>query len=545
MSGSGIRLRPYQTRAIEAVRRGFNDHVAQMLVMPTGTGKTTVFAAVARDWPGRVLILEEREELLQQSARRVAEYCGIPVEHVGVERAAQTIRGMILRPRFVVGSVPTLRKAYRLRAAFPPDSGPWLVIVDECHHAVNDGYATVMGHMLAIPGTRVLGVTATPARADKESVLRVFPHLADHYGLPDAIADGWLTPVEQRRVVVEGLDFSQCRRQGGDFHAGDLERALMGGAADAADQARLQAELDRAIKEETPLHKVVAVMHKEVADRPTLVFCVTVKHAQAVALMLDRYRKGSAVALSGKTDDDTRARAVGRFLSGDIQFLVNVGLFLEGFDAPNASCVVMARPTKSLPLYTQVVGRILRPLKGVVDWAELADDPEGRRNAIARSRKPYALVLDFAGNAGQHRIADAVELLHGDCDDDVKERARRIIQEGDRPVPVREAVEEARDDVALLLDQEVWRRRRHIKAEADYRTESVELVGGGHAHAGRAAVPARKTDRAPGDGPTPGQVRHLLWLGVAPATIDGYTKRQASAVISSIRKSRGLPEGRP
>lgn len=549
---SDVTLRPYQSLAVRAVTDGFASHPSQLLVMATGTGKTTVFAAAIREWldsRGRALVLVHREELLLQGQERVAEYLGIGKDEIGIERADDTTRRSVVRPRVVIGSVPTLcRSRSRLEAAFPGGLGPWLVVVDECHHAHADAasYNAVLAYFNGLAGTRVLGVTATPLLADGRSIARYFPRVAFTYGIADAMADGWLVPIEQRRVVVDGLDFSRCRTEGGDFHKGDLARALLGDRLAQVTPDEFEAMFKQIVQEEAPFHRVAAVVHQEVADRPTIVFCVSVVHALAMSYMLNRYRPGSAQALSGTTNKDERAAAVQAFKDGRLQFLVNVGLFLEGTDLPNAACVVMARPTQSLPLYTQVVGRILRPLRGVVDWPELADSPERRRNAIARSGKPFGMILDFAGNAGKHRISDAVDLLAGDADDDFKDRVRRVIQEKDRPVPLAEAIDEARQEMDYLLDHLAWKRRRMIKAEAVYRTEAVPLVGAGHAHARPSAPTQRRADRVPGDVASPGQRAYLRRLGVPDATIDTYSKKQAGAVIDSIlrRREREELEGR-
>src|SRR5262249_37454191 len=145
---------------------------------------------------------------------------------------------------------------------------------------------------------------------------------------------------------------------------------------------------------------------------PTLVFCASVGHARLMAEVLCRYRRGSARALDGTSHPEERRAVVGDFRAGRLQYLCNCGLFLEGFDAPAVAVVVMARPTKSLALYTQILGRGTRPLPGVVDPLALAPAAE-RRAAIAASAKPRMLVLDFVGNSGRHRIITAADLLGG------------------------------------------------------------------------------------------------------------------------------------
>lgn len=541
-----IRLRRYQQEAVRTVREGFKNHPTQLVVMPTGCGKTTVFSEIAREWPGTALIAAHRDELIGQARDRLVEQLGVAKEEIGVEQARSTVAWMPSLPKFVVGSVPTLRKLKRLERAFPKGAGPYLVIVDEAHHATAPGYRTVIDYFLGVEGSRVLGVTATPARA---GIGRIFGHLAYNYSFNDALRDGWLVRLKQLRPVVEGLDFSKCRSVGGDYDEAQLEQTLMGRAADvsAEELAKLTPEeFRKVIDEEGPLHNVASVIHQEIADRQCIVFCVSIKHAVAMAFILDRYRPGRVAMVSGNTDPEDRKALLGkdgRFARGEVQIVTNCGVLTEGFDAPGASVVAMARPTQSLTLYTQVVGRVLRPLKGVVDWAELADDPEGRRKAIANSSKPFAMVLDFAGNAGKDalRPVDVFDLAATGEADEVKERAREIVSKRGGEVAVEDAIAEARGDMELLLEQREWLRRKHIKAEATYRLEEVEYQGGGHAHTDERGQKSNRAERAPGDEPTPGMVRHLRWLGVAQETIDTYTRRQAHAVINSMRKAKGLP----
>lgn len=504
-----MKARPYQADAEAAIFAGLAQSQSQLLVMATGLGKTIVMSHVARRWagdgrPGRVLLVAHREELIAQGKGKLDAIVGTDCD---VEMAGDRDTG---RSPVVVASVQSLSQAGRLARYRPEAFG--LVMIDEAHHAIATTYRRVMGHFRAgNPACRFLGVTATPRRADELAMGQVFDSCCFEYGIEPAVEDGWLVPVAQRAVKVEGLDFSKVRQTAGDLNEKDLEKIL---------------------KEEKVLHAQAAPTVEIAGDRPTLVFCVTVAHAHALAGVIDRYKPRSAVALDGRTDRDERRRQVERFKNGEVQFLVNVGLFLEGFDAPNTAVVAMCRPTKSLALYMQVLGRGTRPLPGVVD-GEGVDTAEARKEAIAGSAKTHMTVLDFVGNSGRHKIVTAMDVLGGKYGAPAKEYARQL-SEQDRERPIGHALEQAGEDLAFLAEIREMERRRQIKARATYRAESVSPFQGGRVSAA-AAPPAPKGDPA-----TDRQVKYLIyragWRRDAAAAL---SKRQASAIIGRHRESEG------
>jgi superfamily II DNA or RNA helicase len=382
--------------------------------------------------------------------------------------------------------------------------------VDEAHHAVAATYRRILDHFAA----KRLGVSATPKRADDVALGQVFESVAFRYGIVDAIEDGWLVPVSQQCVKVEGLDFSAVRSLAGDFNEGELEKILT---------------------EESILHKVAAPTVELAADAPTLVFCCTVKHAEMMAAVIGRYKPGSAAWLSGATSRDVRRETVQRYKDGKLQFLCNCGLFLEGFDAPVTSAVVMARPTKSAPLYAQVLGRGTRPLPGVVDGIDTA---EGRKAAIAASAKRGMLALDFVGNAGRHKIVTAADVLGGRYGTPVREYARETVSAESRPVPVAEALDRAEAELALI--NALAERRRRILARAEYHTREVSPFDRRQTASGAATVAPPRAGSPRGEPATDKQVWRLhRRYGVPLATARAYTKRQASAVIDRYMRERG------
>jgi superfamily II DNA or RNA helicase len=513
-----FRARPYQNQAIRGVWSALKNHASTLVVSPTGSGKTVLFSILAEQWDGPVLVLAHRKELLQQAKKKLQAQCREPVGiDQGQERAAPWGSRLLGCERVICGSVQTLVKASR-RKHYDP-SMPWLVIVDEAHHATATSYKSVLAHFSGNPLSKVVGVTATPKRTDKQGLISAFESAAFVYPIREAIEDGWLVDVEMLRPKVTDLDFSKVGLANGDLDANQI--------ADIAMQER-------------PLHEVAAVMKREVGLRQGIVFCANRPHVAAMTAVLqrDRYFGESRVAgADGETDPDVRDRLIARFQGGDLQILVNCGLFIEGLDVPAASWLGMCRPTKSLVIYTQALGRIMRPLEGVVDiegWG--ADD---RKAAIGSSAKPQGLLLDFCGIAGRHKLVDAVDVLHADKPAEVREAVRKVVKDAQQPLSFDQAAHRAALEEQLLREQLEWRKRQEVVAEATYEVHSLGTIAGNDGRSvgsrrGKGATGDKVV--APGDKPTDKQVRYLRYLGVGMDEIRTYSKKKAGAVIDSITK---------
>lgn len=503
-------LRPYQETAFTAVDQAWVNHNSVMVVMATGLGKTVTFAHMADQFPGRVLVIAHREELIRQSADTIHKITGKPVAvEMGRERAGDELYGT----KVTVASIQTLSRIGR-RERFHPDHFA-LVIVDEAHHAAAATYREVLDYFAS---ARKLLVTATPQRGDGLALGLVCDCVAFDYGIEPAIDDGWLVPVKQTVVKVDGLDFSSARTLAGDFNEADLERILT---------------------EEQPLHEMCASAVPIIGDSQTLWFCVNVAHSQAVAGVLSRYASGEVAFLSGKTDKSERREKVSAYKKGRIQHMVNCGLFLEGFDAPATSVVVMARPTKSLTLYTQVLGRGTRPLPGVVDGPHLTT-PDARKQSIAMSQKPAMVVIDYAGNAGRHKIVTAADVLGGRYDAPTREYAKETLAQEGRTEEIEAALERAQDELALLSEEQD--RRRRIKAEVRFR--SYEVSPFANEYAGRATA----TKRPPTEPCSDKQAGYIAYLSHQPGASKQWKKgeakrlsfKQAKGVIRNLKAETGL-----
>jgi superfamily II DNA or RNA helicase len=366
-------LRPYQRQRIDQARELLAGNRSTLIVMATGTGKTRVFGEIAAEWPGRVLVLAHRRELIAQAHGRILDLTG---ERVGIERADQRSHG----ERIVVASKDTLHPD-RLRATFAEDAFG-LVIIDEAHHAVAKTYTAITDYFA---DAKVVGVTATPDRQDEAALGRLFETVCEPYDILDGINDGFLCPISGRLERVPSFDLKAMRANGpgGDFGDGQL----------GAELARNDATL-KAICEKTLEHA---------GERKAILFFPTVETAHLAAATLNTLRPGCARSVDGTTPDDERDRVVREFRDRDLQIVANCGVFTEGADLPRTALVGIARPTKSRSLYAQMVGRGTRLAPG----------------------KTECIVVDFVGASDVHGLMCPEDLLGGRYEDEVIEEAKK------------------------------------------------------------------------------------------------------------------------
>jgi superfamily II DNA or RNA helicase len=309
------------------------------------------------------------------------------------------------------------------------------------------------------PALKVLGVTATPDRADEEALGQVFQSVAFDYEVLDAIHEGWLVPIEQQMVHVEGLDYSSIRTTAGDLNGGDLAAVM---------------------EAEKNLQQMASASLTIIGQRRALVFTASVKAAEMMAEIFNRHRSGMAGWVCGKTDREDRRRVLADFAAGKLQVVCNCGVLTEGFDDPGVEVVIMGRPTKSRSLYSQMVGRSTRPLPGVVDLPAGAaqaggpDTAEARRAAIAASAKPSCLVVDFVGNAGKHKLVTSADILGGKVSEDAVELAVTRARKAGGPVNMTEALDQAEEELREQKRLAEAARRARLVATARFTTQSVD-----------------------------------------------------------------------
>lgn len=396
-------LRPYQTEARRRIHAEWDaGHRRTLLVLPTGTGKTVVFAAVAEDCVRagqRVLVLAHRGELLDQAADKIHRSTGL---RCALEQARHSSLDSPLR--ITVGSVQSLGQEKRL-ARFDHD---WFgaIIIDEAHHAITGGYRQVLDWF---PDARVLGVTATPDRGDMQNLGKVFDSLAYEYRLQDAIAEGYLCPILAQTIPLQ-LDLTGVELSAGDFAADGIDAAL-----------------------DPYLDQIAAQMEIHCAGRRTVVFLPLIKTSQKFRDILQEHGFRAAEVNGQDYNHRDRAAVLDAFAAGKYDVLCNSMLLTEGWDCPPVDCVVVLRPTKVRSLYSQMVGRGTRPSPG----------------------KKNLLLLDFLWMTDRHELCRPADLL---CEDhEVAARMTEALAQTDGPRDIGEAAREAAADIVAQREEALAR----------------------------------------------------------------------------------------
>ena len=396
-------LRPHQQRAIACLFTAWKEGARRvLLVMATGTGKTVTALEVARrlwaKWQKPILVITHRIDLSRQFGQVARARFGFRVAAVHKGKGFREFQDST--PQIVVTTEKTM--ARRLEEFSPEDYA--LIIIDEAHHA--PGSASYMAIVEHFRGRLVLGVTATPDRQDGLGMGEIFERVAFRYEIDRAIEDGFLVPIVGKRIVLPALRLDELK------------------AKDFADKS-----MSEVMRQAQVIHASARSLVEQTGPRKTLVFCTDVAHARALAAALGAYTTARATAVDGtmphedgmvKDEDGSERWAQGRdslisqFRAGQIQYLVNVGLYTEGTDIPEVECVAILRPMREpggRGLYVQAVGRALRVLPGVADGLPT---PAERRAAIAASKKPHALLLDFTGATEKHSLVGPEDCLgHG------------------------------------------------------------------------------------------------------------------------------------
>lgn len=371
-----MKLREYQQKAIDSIVAEWSGgNKSTLLVLPTGTGKTVVFAGVIRKlFPKRAMVLAHREELIFQAREKIQKVTGLRADiEMGAYKATMETDMFHPRSPVIVSTIQTHIAGGdgggRMTKFNPMDFG--LLIVDEAHHGTASSYKRVIDYYRQNPNLVVLGVTATPDRADEEALGQIFDTVAYDYEILDAIRDGWLVPIEQQMVSVDGLDFSSIRTTAGDLNGADLAEVM---------------------ESEKNLHGIAGATIDIVGQRRGIGFASSVEQARQLAEIFNRHKSGMASWVCGKTDKDDRKRIIADFAAGKIQFVWNCGVFTEGFDDSGVDVISMARPTKSRALYGQMAGRATRPHESIAHQLNNLPVAALRRGMIARSCKPSCIL---------------------------------------------------------------------------------------------------------------------------------------------------------
>lgn len=474
-----LQMRPYQQAAREAIHAEWNDGRRRtLLVLPTGTGKTIVFAAVTEDQVrsgSRVLVLAHRGELLEQAADKIKRSTGLTS---AVEKAEQTCLDSWCR--VVVGSVQSLQRPARLEQ-FPADYFG-TIIIDEAHHAITDGYQRVLEHF---PEANVLGVTATPDRGDMRNLGEVFDSLAYEYKLTQAIREGYLCPILAQTIPLQ-LDISQVTLSGGDFAVGGLGTAL-----------------------DPYLEQIASEMQTACAGRKTVVFLPLIKTSQKFRDILNS--KGfRAAEVNGQSED--RAEILSDFSNGKYNVLCNSMLLTEGWDCPSVDCIVVLRPTKVRSLYSQMVGR-------------------GTRLSPETGKKDL-LLLDFLWLTERHELCRPADII---CENrEVSRKMTENLAQAGCPEDIEQAAEQASADVVAQREEalakqlaEMRRRKKKLVDPLQYEMsiQAEDLTG---------YVPSFGWEMGP---PSEKQTAALEKFGILPDAVESAGKAQM--LLDRLNKRRG------
>lgn len=536
--------RPYQIEAIDQTIAAFTKSRAVLGVAATGMGKTVIGSMIAerlsRAAPlgrDRVMWLAHREELLFQAGNTIEAISGeIPELEMAEARANEfSLRG---QARYICGSVQTLSTGgggKRLKR-FKPDQFCCLV-VDEAHHATAASYRRVIQHMRSNPDLLVLGLTATPNRADEIALSHVFDSVAFNFDIRYGIDEGWLVPIHCFPVEVEELDYSGISTSAGELNGAELaqvlefERNLIGMAAPTIEIAcdMPQGTIQSLIRD----GRLNDLPKFAQARRLALFFAVRVEHAERMEEILNRFWPGIAKSISGKTPKEERRKILGQFKRREFQILVNVGVATEGFDNRDVEVVVVGRPTLSTPLFVQMCGRATRPAEGVVEDHDVWGSAELRKDAIAASRKPRCILVDFVGNAGRHKLVSAVDVLAGrELDEETEILTKEILR--NRPgKDVMQAIAEASAKVAERQREREERRRKeaesrkHLVATAEYRKDVADPF---------AVFNMQPWRQKPGASDEPATEKMISFLSKQGIDAKYMSRREAAQLIFTIRE---------
>lgn len=482
--GNLMQLRPYQQEAHDAIFDKWNAGADKLLlVLPTGTGKTIVFSAVANDCVRqgkRVLILAHRGELLKQAADKLQKSTGLGC---AVEKAEESCKGSWFR--VVVGSVQSLMQEKRLNS-FP---GEYFgtIIVDEAHHCISDSYQKVLQHF---PKAKVLGVTATPDRGDMRNLGVYFEQIAYEYTLPEAIRQGYLCPIKALTIPLK-IDISSVGISSGDFKVGEIGTAL-----------------------DPYLEQIAAEMEKYCRNRKTVVFLPLIKTSQKFRDILNRHGF-SAAEVNGNSQD--RAEVLKDFDEGKYNVLCNSMLLTEGWDCPSVDCIIVLRPTKVRSLYSQMVGRGTRLNQG----------------------KEHLLLLDFLWMTERHDLCHPAALI---CEDPevAQKMTENLAKNPEVAVDIEAAEQTASEDVQrdreealakLLAEQKRKKSRLVDPLQYEMSIQDMDL---------RNYVPPFGWAMQP---PTENQKQTLEKLQINPEGVDNAGK--AEMLIEKVRQRKDMNMATP
>lgn len=452
----GIQWRPYQSRSFEAIHAGMKNSVnRQLVVMATGTGKRLIAVGLSK-WFNRVLFLCHTQELIEQAYEEFEQV--YPLQ-VGIIKGTRDER----HKKIVVASSQTI---WRRLEDMPEDMFD-LVIADEVHHYLAKTYIMPLHHFKS---KLMVGFTATPYRLDGLNFSNIVDEIVYDYSIEQGIKEGYLCGLDAWRTKTM-IDISDVKRVAGDFN---------------------QTELSIKLNTEKR-NRFIVEKYQEYADkRPGVAFCVDIQHALDLAEMFGR-QGIRAAAVHSNMDNHERSQIIDLFKVGKIQVLTNVQILTEGWDYPDVGIILMGRPTQSLALYMQMIGRGTR-LKTA-----------GFRERFGRND---CKIVDFVDNVGKHKLINTWTL------------------EKDKPIEDRIFMSEERKAKQLELI-EAAKREREMKVSKLHKTDSKVNIF---------ELPSISIRKFTGRMMEPATEKQLDWLKKIGLYVEGveYSKGQASELIQNL-----------
>lgn len=429
-------LRDYQRECHRLLREDWKAGHKKLLVeMPTGTGKTRTFVLLPKEG-ARTLVIVPLIELIGQTVKTIAKLrdCQADIEQANNEATPES--------EFVVASWQTLISNGRYRRFLGKVD---LVIVDEAHWGFTMVARDILNEFVEA-GARVMGCTATAYRSDKQALLGFYDKVSYCLTLRNAIDQGYLVPPKVRVHYVKSIDLGSLAKKA---------------AADFPPE-----ELDRILRSEEALQDLAQLISKNhQAGKKGIVFAHSVKQACLLRdLLLDRYSMPCSLVHSYQSDSEYQSE-LDAFTKGDRELVINVGILTTGWDYPPLCEIFLAKPTKALSKYVQMVGRGTRSLEGVLDGCDTA---EARRAAIAASEKPSFIIHDITDSSRCHKLCSALDVL-SEQTGTIKAKVNKDLE--GKEVTVEEI------DAAVAAEIEAEKEHHRLQRETERRRRAGLVVG--------------------------------------------------------------------
>lgn len=355
-----MKLRPYQEKAISNIIAGYsNKKLSQLLVLPTGAGKTIIFSNVIKILNKKTLIISNRDNLKNQ----IREVCDSVCPNLVTSCTIQ-----------MVHRNENLEKI--------KNAGFEFLIIDEAHHAASISYEELINYFKK-EKKPILGCTATPFRLDNKSVYKIFKNVPYESTIIDLIDDGYLTDIKGLRIKTD-IDIDSVHVSRGEFKLNQLSKLV---------NIKYRNEL------------ICDFYKKFLLSKKTIAFCVDIKHCEELKKEFICHGIGCK-AVHGKLSGTTNKKTLMEFKNGDVGIITTCQLLTEGFDEPSIESVIMARPTKSCGLYIQMIGRGLRTFPGkkeciiaeftdnchnICDFSTLVSCKRSDNSSILKTEKVYSI----------------------------------------------------------------------------------------------------------------------------------------------------------